>query len=520
MTSQAGYLREAERRSSDFIDLTEWIDYYAQERPNQIAVKDDEHQLTWADFNQRVSKIAHGIDALNLTAGSRVGILGETNLEYFETFCGALRAGCCVVPLPAMVASVTVKMMGVDADLGVWFVCEKYRYLVKPFEDKMPIKIALDFEAEGWRSYESWITKSPDHHYYRELDPKSEFDIIYSSGTTGTPKGIVHSRQVRFNIYSTGHRLGFWPGSTTFISTLFYSNTTLVTVLRSFANGSKLLLTKKFDVRSWLKTAEKEKVTHTVLVPVQLQRIMAFQDFEKYDLSHFEWVLTTGAPVSPELKLDIVNRWPGRFLEIYGMTEGGVYSFLFANDHIDKLHTVGQPRNHVLKVIDEDGRELPRGEIGELVGRGKTMMERYHNRPEATAATFWQDNEGHKYVRSGDYGAIDEDGFVVLHGRKKEVINSGGFNIYSVDLEEVIKQHEDVAEAIVIGIPSEKWGESPLGLVEAKEGSTADPDEIKEWVNERLGKAQRLIGIEIREKLPRNPIGKILKRELREEYWE
>ena len=520
LVNQVQYQLAADEGRGQFRDLSECVRLHAQEMPLQIAVVDDRTEMTWSAFDKRVDKLANGLEGILSTEQGRVGVLGETNIDYLSILCATLRAGRSIVPLPTLIASSSLEKMGEDADLGLWFVCEKYRSLVQPFEEKIRFKIALDFEAKGWLNYNSWLEECSELKVNRELDPDSEFDIIYSSGTTGIPKGIVHSRRVRFNSYSTGHRLGFWPGSTTFISTPLYSNTTLATTLRSFANGSKLILTNKFEVEKWLNTAESQRVTHTVLVPVQLRRVMSFDNFEKYDLNHFEWVLTTSAPLRPELKLDIVNRWPGQFLEIYGMTEGGVYSFLFANDHIDKLHTVGQPYHHILKVIDENGEELPQGEIGELVGYGKTIMDRYHNREEATKAVFWYDEERRKYLRSGDYGMIDEDGFIVLHGRKKEVIVSGGFNIYSVDIEEVLKQHPLVKEAAVIGVPSDKWGESPIGLVEIVDGSAIEGNEIKEWANGRLGKAQRLVDVEIYRKLPRSPIGKVLKRELRKNYLE
>ena len=519
LADQVQYQLLTDENQGEFRDFSECVRHYALQRPGEVAVMDDHSEMTWRVFDKRVDRVANGVTDLNLASDSRVGVLGETNIDYLSIMCGTLRSGYCIVPLPTMIASSSLETMGEDANLGLLFVCAKYRYLIQPFEQKLHNKIALDFEAEGWVNFHSWLKDCSKQKVDKTLDPDSEFDILYSSGTTGIPKGIVHSRRVRFNSYATGYRLGFWPGSTTYISTPLYSNTTLATVLRSFSNGSKLILTKKFEIEKWLQTAENQRVTHTVLVPVQLQMIMSFENFEKYDLSHFEWVLTTSAPLRPELKLDIVNRWPGQFLEIYGMTEGGVYSFLFANAHLDKLHTVGRPYHHILKVIDENGEELPQGEIGEMVGHGKTIMDGYHNREEATKEAFWYDDRGRKYLCSGDYGMIDEDGFVVLHGRKKEVIVSGGFNIYSVDLEEILKQHPSIKEAAVIGVPSEKWGESPLAIVEVVDGSELKGDEIKDWTNERLGKVQRLVGVDVCNELPRSPIGKVLKKELRKKYW-
>jgi len=295
----------------------------------------------------------------------------------------------------------------------------------------------------------------------------------------------------------------------------------MVSVLRNFAQGGKFILMKKFKVEELLQICEREKVTHAVLVPVQLQRILSHPDFDSYDLHNFELVLTTSAPLSVEIKRDMITRWPGKFIEIYGLTEGGPITALVANDHPDKLHTVGPPAgNSEIRVVDEEGKEVPRGVIGELIGISDNMMDGYHNRVDATKEAFGVQLEGRTWFRSGDYGAMDEDGFITLHGRKNETIISGGFNIYAVDLEEILKEHESVREAAVFGIPSERWGETPMALIEVNPGHAVDVKEIKNWANTRLGKAQRIHTVEVIEELPRSPIGKVLKKVLRKPYWE
>ncbi|MEM7369868.1 MAG: class I adenylate-forming enzyme family protein [Bacteroidota bacterium] len=515
------YQLESELKPDEFVDLSDLVARHAIQFPEKIGFQDEQRQMNWGTFDTHCTKVANGLLELELPAGSRIGVIGETVIEYLEIFVGALRAGYCIVPLSTLANAQTLQLMGKDADIGVWFVSGKYRSLVEPFEDQLSNKIALDFEEDGWLGYQTWRTRASEQEVSISYSPDSQFDIIYSSGTTGIPKGIIHSREVRKRQYGYGHRLNFWKESITIISTPLYSNTTMVSVLRSLGEGGKMILMRKFRVEELLQICEQNKVTHAVLVPVQLQRIMAHPKFETYDLSQMELIITTSAPLSTDLKRDIITRMPGTLLEIYGMTEGGVLSILDANAFPDKLHTVGKPTpTNIMKVIDEEGSLLPQGEIGELIGYDLNMMDGYHNRPEVTSNSYWYDEQGRKYMRSGDYGKIDEDGFVILHGRKKEVIISGGFNIYAVDLEELLKQHESVVEAAVIGIPSETWGETPLGLVEAKKGSVLDPETIKLWANARLGKGQRLHAIEIRDELPRSPIGKVLKKVLRKPYWE
>ena len=199
------------------------------------------------------------------------------------------------------------------------------------------------------------------------------------------------------------------------------------------------------------------------------------------------------------------------------MTEGGASTGLNASAHPDKLHTVGPPLpGHEIRLIDDDGQEVAPGEMGEVVGRSPTMMTGYHGRAEATAAAEWHDADGNRYIRHGDVGRFDEDGFLILLDRKKDLIISGGFNIYPTDLEAVLARHPAVAECSVIGVPSEAWGETPVGFYVPHTGVDASIDEIRDWTNAQLGKTQRLSALHAIDELPRSAIGKVLKRELRD----
>jgi acyl-CoA synthetase (AMP-forming)/AMP-acid ligase II len=229
----------------------------------------------------------------------------------------------------------------------------------------------------------------------------------------------------------------------------------------------------------------------------------------------------TGAPLSAAVKRAAVERWPGRFLEIYGLTEGGCTCILDVSEFPHKAHTVGTPAaGNDIRIIDDEGRFLAAGKRGEIVGRSATMMTGYFRNEAANQAFYWRDGEGTIFHRTGDIGLFDEDGFLVLLDRKKDMIISGGFNIYATDIEEKLLSHPDVADAAVIAVPSEKWGETPLGLVVARRESVVDPDELLTWTNAQLGKMQRLSAVELRDELPRSNVGKILKQDLRRPYWE
>jgi acyl-CoA synthetase (AMP-forming)/AMP-acid ligase II len=256
-----------------------------------------------------------------------------------------------------------------------------------------------------------------------------------------------------------------------------------------------------------------------MLVPVQYQRLMAQPDFDRFDLASFRFKACTSAPVPAALKAEVLRRWPGGLTEYYGMTEGGGSCILPCHEHPDKLHTVGRPADgHELLLIDDDGRALPPGPdvVGEVVGRSISMMTGYHGRPQQTHEADWFDDRGRRFIRTGDIGRVDAVGFLVLMDRRKDMIISGGFNVYPSDLEAELRAHPAVLDAAVVGVPSERWGETPVAFVVHRTGVDApDDDALREWLNARVGKTQRLAGLRRVDELPRSAIGKVLKRELR-----
>jgi long-chain acyl-CoA synthetase len=353
------------------------------------------------------------------------------------------------------------------------------------------------------------------------IDPAWPFNIIYSSGTTGTPKGIVQPHSMRWGQVRRAEAGGYGSDTITLIATPLYSNTTLVVVIPTLARGGAVVLLPKFDCALYLALAQKHRATHTMLVPVQYQRLMGWPDFDKHDLSSFQFKACTSAPFRAELKAEVLRCWPGGLTEYYGMTEGGGSTILYCHLFPNKLHTVGQPaEGHDIRLIDEAGRELPTGPdvIGEVVGRSSSMMLGYHNQTAKSREAEWFDAQGRRFIRTGDVGRFDEDGFLILMDRRKDMVISGGFNIYPSDLEAELRQHPAVADAAVVGVPSAEWGETPVAFVVRREGHGDVPDAIKRWLNERVGKTQRLADVKLIDELPRSAIGKVLKRELRDRH--
>jgi long-chain acyl-CoA synthetase len=349
------------------------------------------------------------------------------------------------------------------------------------------------------------------------IDPECPLNIIYSSGTTGVPKGIVQSHAMRWTHVRRGAAYDYGPGRCTLLATPLYSNTTLVAFFPTIGWGGCAVLMPRFDAARYLALAEAHRASHTMLVPVQYQRLLALPAFGAHDLSSFRFKFCTSAPFAAALKAEVLQRWPGGLVEFYGMTEGGGTCILEAHRHPDKLHTVGRPaEGHDIRLIDDEGRELPRGEAGEVVGRSAGMMSGYHRRPEQTREAQWHAPDGKRFIRTGDIGRFDDDGFLVLIDRKKDMIISGGFNVYPSDLEAVLRSHPAVADAAVVGVPSVQWGETPAAYAVPRAAASAD--EVLRWVNERVGKTQRLSALEWLDELPRSAIGKVLKRDLRERW--
>jgi acyl-CoA synthetase (AMP-forming)/AMP-acid ligase II len=499
----------------DFIALDALVGLTAAIASDRIAVVDGERQLSYDDLDELIDRVAAALQADGLRPRDVISICALSSIEYVATFLGALRAGVAVAPLAPSSTPQDFAAMVKDSGAKVLFMDETTAAAMGA-SAHAPLRVSLD--DSGWgRPFRAWCAAPGERPRPVAIDPDWTFNIIYSSGTTGTPKGIVHSHYLRWRQYGQLDPLGYGPEAVTVLSTPLYSNTTLVCFNPTFAGGGAVVLMKKFDARGFLELSEKYRATHTMLVPVQYRRIMALPDFERFDLTSYQMKFCTSAPFAAELKADILKRWPGGLTEYYGMTEGGGSCALLAHEHPDKLHTVGQPMpDHEVRLIDDDGKPVAVGEIGEIVGRSPVIMKGYLNQPAKTAETFWHDETGKRFVRTGDIGRFDADGFLTLMDRKKDMIISGGFNIYPSDLEAVLTKHDDVLEAAVVAMPSEEWGETPVAFVVLKPGAAADSGALKAWTNSRVGKTQRLTDVVIVNTLPRSAIGKVLKRELRD----
>jgi long-chain acyl-CoA synthetase len=501
----------------EFITLDALVRQTAASAPARTAVIDGDRRRSYPELNELIDRVAAALQAGGLKPCDVISICAYSSIEYVATFLGALRAGVAVAPLAPSSTPHDFAAMVKDCGAKLLFMDDATAATMATADvDPTLLRVALD-DGDAGRPFRAWCAAEGAKPAPVQVDPEWVFNIIYSSGTTGTPKGIVHSHYMRWRQYGQLDPLGYGPDAVTVLSTPLYSNTTLVCLNPTLAGGGAVVLMKKFDARGFLELSQKHRATHTMLVPVQYRRIMALADFDQFDLSSFVMKFSTSAPFAAALKADILKRWPGGLTEYYGMTEGGGTCVLYAHEHPDKLHTVGCPApDHEIRLIGEDGEPVAVGEIGEIVGHSPTIMQGYLNQPAKTAETFWHDSTGKRFVLTGDVGRFDSEGFLTLMDRKKDMIISGGFNIYPSDLEAVLAGHDDVVEAAVVAMPSEEWGETPVAFVVLKAGALSDAATLKAWTNSRVGKFQRLADLHIVATLPRSAIGKVLKRELRD----
>ena len=360
---------------------------HSRDQPDKLAVVCQGRALTYAELDRLIDRAAAALQRDGARPGGAVAICAAASERYVVLYLAAVRAGCAAVPLApsgtseqlaAMVADSGAGLLAVDAAADVGTVAAP--------------RMALDDggHATGWSD---WLADEGAVPTPVEPDPDAAFNIIYSSGTTGVPKGIVQSQRMRWRQQQIAERVGF-ADAVTLIATPLYSNTTLVALLPTLSWGGTVALLPRFDAAAYLDLAEGRRATHTMLVPVQYRRLMDEPTFDARDLSAFRYKTSTSAPFAAALKRQVLDRWPGKLIEYYGMTEGGGSTILIADEFPDKLATVGRPApGHDIRLIDADGREVPVGEAGEVVGRSGVMMSGYHGRPDKTAETLWHDVE-------------------------------------------------------------------------------------------------------------------------------
>ncbi|MBM7648676.1 acyl-CoA synthetase (AMP-forming)/AMP-acid ligase II [Bacillus ectoiniformans] len=505
----------------DFMNVGMMLTRNARHYPNKLAVIHGDERLTYRQFNERVNQVAHSLLQFGFQKGDRLAMLLPNSLEMLELFWATAKIGVVIVPLNPMVKGKDNVHQLNDCRPKMLVFHQSYEKEIEEIKNQVTyiehFVVTGQSEADD-SSYHNMKENSRSEEPNVTVTEDDVVNIMYSSGTTGLPKGIVHTHKTRvMYAFLWGMEYGVTAESVVLSSGSLVFNGSLAFMYPTICAGATYILESKFNKENVMGLIETEQVTHTMMVPTQIITILDLPAYEPKRLSSLKVLLTLGAPLPISRKEQICEQLPGILFELYGLTEGFLTT-LRPDYVLKKPGSVGPPMIfNECKIVDGELNEVQTGEVGEIVGRGPTLMAGYLNKPEETLHTMIDD----KWIKTGDLGYVDEDGYVYLVDRKKDMIISGGVNIYPRDIEEVASAHPSVSQVAVVGAPDEKWGEIPVAHIELKPGERVDENELMAWVNERVpAKYQRLKALYIVDELPKNASGKILKRKLRDQYKE
>lgn len=500
--------------------------------PDRDCMVFEGKRWTYAQTNERVNRLVNTLVKLGVEKGDRVGILQVNCNQYIETYYATAKLGAIFVPLNFRAKAEELAYMITNAEAKILLVGSRYLDLINQIMPQLgTVKEFISLDSKDRIYYEDLVQSASSEEFYSEIGDEDITILMYTSGTTGRPKGVP----LRHHAFVSYVLENVEPASPeieerNLLTVPLYHVAGIQTMLAAIYGGRTLVMMKQFEVKEWIETIQREKATRAMLIPTMLKRVIDVPDFSRYDLSSLK-VVTYGAATMP---FEVINKaikvmpWV-RFINAFGQTEtASTITTLGPEDHIiegteeereKKLKrltsSIGKPLPDVeVKIVDEEGVALPPLEVGEILAKGSRIMTGYWRDEQKTIQAITPDG----WLRTGDLGWRDEEGYIYLAGRADDMIIRGGENISPEEVEDVLHSHPKIDEAAVIGIPDPEWGQEPRSIVVLKKGEVVTPEEIIEFCRTRLAGFKRPRSVVFINTLPRNPIGKVLRKKLREEY--
>ncbi|MEA2858735.1 MAG: hypothetical protein QOC72_774 [Methylobacteriaceae bacterium] len=511
-------------------DLAETVRMQAKNRGDAIVFEFEGRQTTFAEFDRNTNRVANALKAAGVKHGERIAYLGKNSDIYFELLFGAMKAGVVMAPVNWRLAGPEIAFIVEDCKAPLLFAGPEFVTMTRGLKDRLPSVrsiITTEGGAGEWQDFATWReAQSAD-------DPGvaiSRNDIgiqLYTSGTTGKPKGAMLAHGNMLNLVQSGNEAekpewNKWTSDDVSLVAMpiFHIGGSGWGVMGLY-HGARGVIAREFDPTKVLDFFEQSGITKLFMVPAAMQFVVRQPRARQMDFSRLKYMLYGASPIPAALLRECIEVFKCGFVQMYGMTETtGTIVALPPEDHIEgleRMRSAGKALPGVeLAILDPSGKRLGADEVGEIAIRSPSNMKGYWNLPDATAATV--DKEG--WLRTGDAGYLDEEGYLYIHDRVKDMIISGGENVYPAEVENAIYGHPDVAEVAVIGVPSERWGEEVKAVIVPKPGRIPREDDVIAWARERIAAFKAPKSIDLIDAFPRTATGKVLRRELKAKYWQ
>ncbi len=492
---------------------------------NRPAFTFEDRVITYRDLDERSSQVAQGLLAAGIGEGDRVAVLDRNGPELFELLFGAAKIGAVLVAVNWRLAPAEMSYVVSDAATRLLLVGPEFTVHLEQVAANVPKVLVTGAGSDDLDGWDDWVARYPAEDPGTAPRPDDVAMQFYTSGTTGLPKGAMLTNANVFALVPAASEvLAMDADSVSLVAMPLFHVAGAGWAVFGLANGAHNVMLRDVDLALILETIPRFGITHAVFVPAVLQFLLTMPGIEDVDFSRLEMIVYGASPISEDVLVRAIERFGSRFVQCYGLTEtNGAVVVLPPEDHdptgpnAHRLRSAGVALPEVqLRVVDASGVPLPAGEVGEVWIRSPSNMHGYWNLPDATAAAL--DADG--WFRSGDAGFLDEDGYLYISDRVKDMIISGGENIYPAEVEHTLMAHPGVADIGVIGVPDERWGETVKAVVVRAPGVEVSGDDLIAWSRERLAHYKCPTSVDWAEDLPRNPTGKILKRELRAPYWQ